>query len=181
MEFPPSQEARLQYHLSQVLGYPIPLSHQEVPTPYNNRLVDPAQATGGKNCSLAKTARGSRLPQTTTHTKKTLASALPCSSEPYAAAGQISITPWRTPTKLTGDPDLPLHDTPSEAICASCITFHEMSTLLQRSKFIDFSIVIVASSSIGAGDDHETNAVCFGRRANSKYFFVAEKFKCCSI
>jgi hypothetical protein len=135
----------------------------------------PNQATGGKNCSLAKTARGSLLPQTTTHTKKTLSSALPCSSGPYAAAGQIAINPWRTPTKLTGNPDLPLHDTPSEAICASCITFHEMSTLLHRSEFINFSIVIVASSSIGAGDDHETDAMCFGGRANSNYIFVTRK------
>jgi hypothetical protein len=50
-----------------------------------------------------------------------------------------------------------------------------MSTLLHHSEFIDFSIVIVASSSIGAGDDHETNAVCFGGRANSSYFFVVRK------
>jgi hypothetical protein len=94
---------------------------------------------------LAKTARRSLLPQTTTHNeKKTLASALPCSSRPYAAAGQITITRWRTPTKLTGDPNLPLHNTPSEAICAICITFHEISTPPHRSEFIDFSIIIVA-------------------------------------
>jgi hypothetical protein len=108
---------------------------------------------------LAKTARGSLLPQTTTHKtkKKNLASALPCSSGPYAAAGQIAIIRWRTPTKLTGDPDLPLHNTPSKAICAIYITFHEMSTPPHCSEFIDFSIVIVASSSIGAGDDHGTD------------------------
>ena len=106
---------------------------------------------------LAATDLLSPKPQLTTK-KKTLASALPCSSGPYAAAGQIAITRWRTPTKLTGDPDLPLHNTPSEAICAICITFHEISTPPHRSKFIDFSIVIVASSSIGAGDDHETDA-----------------------
>ena len=46
--------------------------------------------------------------------------------------------------KLTGDPNLPLHNTPSEAICAICITFHEISTPPHRSEFIDFSIVIVA-------------------------------------
>ena len=143
----------------------------------------PHHTTGGKNCSLAKTARGSLLPQTTTHNeKKTLASALPCSSVPYAAAGQIAITRWRTPTKLTGDPDLPLHNTPSKAICVICITFHEMSTPPHRGEFIDFSIVIVASSSIGAGDDHETNAGWFGGRADSNCFFVTrKKFKCCSI
>ncbi len=107
--------------------------------------------------------------------KKNLASALPCSSGPYAATRQITITPWRMPTKLMGNPDLPLHDTPSKAICASCITFHEMSTLLHCSEFINFSIVIVAISSIGAGDDHETDAVCFGGCANSNYFFVARK------
>ncbi len=52
-----------------------------------------------------------------------------------------------------------------------------MSTLLHRSEFIDVSIIIVASSSIGAGDDHETDADagCFGGRANSNYFFVARK------
>ena len=107
--------------------------------------------------------------------KKTVASTLLCSSGPYAAAGKITITPWRTPTELTGDPDLPLLDTPSEAICAICFTFHEMSTLLHRSKFIDVSIVIIASSSIGAGYDHETDAGCFGGRANLNYFFVARK------
>ena len=111
----------------------------------------------------------------TTITKKTVASALTCSSGPYAAGEQIAITPWRTPTKLTGDPDLPLLDVPSEAICAICFTFHDMSTLLHRTEFIDVSIVIVASSSIGAGDDHETNAGCFGGRANLNYFFVARK------
>ncbi len=111
--------------------------------------------------------------------KKTLTSALPCSSRLYAAARQIAITPWGTPTNFTGDPDLPLHDTPSEAICVGCITFHEMSTLLHRSKFIDFSIVIVASSSIGAGDDHEIDAVCFGGCTNSNYFFVAIQATCC--
>jgi len=50
-----------------------------------------------------------------------------------------------------------------------------MSTLLHHSEFIDVSIVIVASSSIGAGDDHETDAGCFGGRANSNYFFEARK------
>jgi hypothetical protein len=122
----------------------------------------------GKNCSQI-----SSPPNHKPHKKK--ASALLCSSGPYAAAGQIAIIPCRMPTKLTGDQDLPLHNTPSEAICASCITFHEMSTLLHRSEFIDFSIVIVVSSSIGAGDDHETDAVCFGGRANSNHFFVARK------
>jgi len=77
--------------------------------------------------------------------------------------------------KLTVDPDLPLLDTPSEAICAICFNFHEMSTLLHRIEFIDVSIVIVASSSIRAGDDHETDAGCFGGRANLNYFFVARK------
>jgi len=73
---------------------------------------------------------GGGVPQTTTHNeKKNLASALPCSSGHYAAAGQIAITRWRTPTKLTGDPDLPLHNTPSEVICASCFTLHLMSSL----------------------------------------------------
>ena len=140
-------------------------------------------ATGVKNCSLAKSARGSLLPQTTTHNgKKTLASALPCSSRPYAAAGQIAITRWRMPAKLTGDPNLPLHNTPSEAICTICITFHEMSTPPHHSEFINFSIVIVASSSIGAGDDHETDAGWFGGRADSNCFFVLrKKFKRCSI
>ena len=90
-----------------------------------------------------------------------------------AVAGQIANTPWRTPTKLMGDPDLPLLDTPSEAICAICFTFLEMSTLLHRSEFINVSIIIVASSSIGAGDDHETDAGCFGGRVNLNYFFVA--------
>jgi len=93
----------------------------------------------------------SPLRQTTTHNKKSLASALPCSSGHYAATGQIAIARWRTPTKLTGDPDLPLHNTPSEAICASRFTLHLMSSLLHRSEFIYVSIVIVASSSIGAG------------------------------
>jgi len=73
-----------------------------------------------------------------------------------AVAGQIANTPWRTPTKLMGDPDLPLLDTPSEAICAICFTFLEMSTLLHRSEFINVSIIIVASSSIGAGDTMNT-------------------------
>ena len=50
-----------------------------------------------------------------------------------------------------------------------------MSTLLHRREFIDGSIVIVASSSIGAGDDNETDAGCFGGRANLNYFFVARK------
>jgi hypothetical protein len=139
-------------------------------------------ATGGKNCSLAKIARGSLLPQTTTHNeKKTLASRLSCSSRPYATARQIAITRWRTPTKLTGDPNLPLHNTPSEAICAICITFHEMSTHPHRSEYIDFSIVIIASSSIGAGD-HETDAGWFGGRADLNFFFVIrKKIKRCSI
>ena len=142
-----------------------------------------ALATGRKNCSFAKTARRSPLPQTTTHNeKKNLASALPCSSGHYAAAGQIAITRWRTPTKLTGDPDLPLHNTPSEAICASCFTLHLMSSLLHRSKCVEVSIVIVASSSIGAGDDYETDAGCLGGRADSNCFFVTrKKFKRCSI
>jgi hypothetical protein len=140
-------------------------------------------ATGGKNCSLAKTARGSLLPQTTTLIeKKKIASALPCSSRPYAAAGQIAIARWRTPTKLTGDPNLPLHNTPSKAICTICITFHEMITPPHRSEFIDFSILIVASSSIGAGDDHETDAGWFGGRADLNCFFLTrKKFKRCSI
>jgi len=57
-----------------------------------------------------------------------------------------------------------------------------MSSLLHRSDFIDVSIVIVASSSIGAGDDHETNAGCFGWRADSNCFFVTrKKIKRCSI
>ena len=138
---------------------------------------------------VATTARWQKLladlfspkPQPTTK-KKTLTSALPCSSRPYAAAGQIAITRWRTPTKLTGDPNLPLHNTPSEAICAICITFHEMSIPPHCSKFIDFSIIIVASSSIGAGDDHETDAGWFGGRADSNCFFVMrKKFKRCSI
>jgi hypothetical protein len=139
-------------------------------------------ATGGKNCSLAKIARGSLLPQTTTHNeKKTLASRLSCSSRPYATARQIAITRWSTPTKLTGDPNLPLHNTPSEAICAICITFHEMSTHPHRSEYIDFSIVIIASSSIGAGD-HETDAGWFGGRADLNFFFVIrKKIKRCSI
>jgi len=77
--------------------------------------------------------------------------------------------------KLTGDPDLPLLDIPSEAICAICFTFHEMSTLLHHTDFMDVSIVIVTSSSIGAGDDHETDAGCFGGRANLNYFFVTRK------
>ena len=133
-------------------------------------------ATGGKNCSLAKLLADlfSPKPQPTTK-KKTLTSALPCSSRPYAAAGQIAITRWRTPTKLTGDPNLPLHNTPSEAICAICITFHEMSIPPHCSKFIDFSIIIVASSSIGAGDDHETDAGWFGGRTDSNCFFVTRK------
>jgi hypothetical protein len=119
---------------------------------------------------------GGGVPQTTTHNeKKNLASALPCSSGHYAAAGQIAITRWRTPTKLTGGPDLPLHNTPSEAICTSCFTLHLMSSLLHRSECIDVSIVIVASSSIGAGDDHETDAGCFDRRADSNCFFVTRK------
>ena len=130
-------------------------------------------ATGRKNCSFAKTARVSLLHNP--HEKKTLASALPCSSGPYAAAGQFAITRWRTPTKLTGDPDLPLHNTSSVGICVSCITFHKMSTLLHCSKFINVSIIIVASSSIGAGDDHETDAGCFGARADSNCFFVTRK------
>ena len=99
-------------------------------------------ATGRKNCLFAKTARRSPLPQTTTRNeKKNLASALPCSSRHYAAAGQIAITRWRAPTKLTGDPDLPLHNTPSKAICMSCFTLYLMSSLLHRSEFIDVSIV----------------------------------------
>ena len=148
-----------------------------------NRWSLDTPATGRKNCSFAKTARGSPLPQTTTHNnKKTLASALLCSSGPYDAAGQIAITRWTTPTKLTGDPDLPLLNTPSEAICASCFTLHVMSSLLHCSEFIDVSIVIVASSSIGAGDDHETDAGCFGGRADSNCFFVTrKKIKRCSI
>jgi len=114
--------------------------------------------------------------------KKKFASALPCSSRPYAAAGQIAITRWRTPTKLTGDPNLPLHNTPSKAIRTICITFHEMITPPHRSEFIDFSILIVASSSIGAGDDHETNAGWFGGRADLNCFFLTrKKFKRCSI
>ena len=136
-------------------------------------------ATGHKNCSFAKTARGSPLPQTTAHNKKkTLASTLPCSSGPYVTAGQITITRWRTPTKLTGDPDLPLLNTPSEAICASCFTLHVMSSLLHCSEFIDVSIVIDASSSIGAGDDHETDAGCFGGQL---FLCDQKKFKRCSI
>jgi hypothetical protein len=130
---------------------------------------------------VAKTARWQKLladlfspkPQPTTK-KKTLASVLPCSSRPYAAARQIAITRWSTPTKLTGDPNLPLHNTPSKAICAICITFHEMSTHPHRSEYIDFSIVIVASSSIGAGD-HETDAGWFGGRADLNCFFVTRK------
>ncbi len=122
---------------------------------------------------MAKTACWQKLladlfspkPQPTKREKKNLASVLPCSSGPYAAAGQIAIIRWRTPTKLTGNPDLPLHNTPSKAICAICITFHEMSTPPHCSEFINFSIVIVASSSIGAGDDHETDEGWFGGRA----------------
>ena len=143
------------------------VSWQAIPDPKG------PQATGRKNCSFAKTARVSLLHNP--HEKKTLASALPCSSGPYAAAGQFAITRWRTPTKLTGDPDLPLHNTSSVGICVSCITFHKMSTLLHCSKFIDVSIIIVASSSIGAGDDHETDAGCFGARADSNCFFVTRK------
>jgi hypothetical protein len=57
-----------------------------------------------------------------------------------------------------------------------------MSSLLHRSEFIDVSIAIVASSSIGAGDDHETDARCFGGRADSNCFFMTrKKFKRCSI
>ena len=138
---------------------------------------------------VAKTARSQKLlaeflfpPNHNPHKKKKCASALPCSSGPYAAAGQIAITRWMTPTKLTGDPNLPLHNTPSEAICAICITFQAMITPPHRSEFIDFSIIIVASSSIGAGDDHETDAGWFGWRADSNCFFVPrKKFKRCSI
>jgi hypothetical protein len=50
-----------------------------------------------------------------------------------------------------------------------------MSSLLHRSEFIDVSIVIVASSSIGAGDDHETDAGCFGGCPDSNCFFVTRK------
>ena len=123
----------------------------------------------GKNCLRISSPPNHNLQ------KKTLASALPCSSRPYAAAGKIAITRRRTPTKLTGDPNLPLHNTPSEAICVICINFHEMSTPPHRSELIDFSIVIVASSSIGAGDDHETDAGWFGGRTDSNCFFVTRK------
>jgi hypothetical protein len=82
-----------------------------------------------------------------------------------------------TPTKLTGDPNLSLHNTPSEAICAICITFQAMITPPHCSEFIDFSIIIVASSSIGAGDDHETDAGWFGGRADSNCFFVTRKIQ----
>jgi len=62
------------------------------------------------------------------------------------------------------------------------MTFHEMSTPPHHSEFIDFSIVIVASSSIGAGDDHETDAGWFGGRTDLNCFFVTrKKFKRCSI
>jgi len=56
-----------------------------------------------------------------------------------------------------------------------------MNTPTHYSEFIDFSIVIVASSSID-GDDHETDAGWFGGRADSNCFFVLrKKFKRCSI
>ena len=134
-----------------------------------NRFV---YGSSQKWCHFSETT-SSPQPQPTT--KKNLASVLPCSSGHYAAAGQIAITRWRTPTKLTGNPDLPLHNTPSEAICVSCFTLHVMSSLLHCSEFIDVSIVIVASSSIVAGDDHETDAGCFGGRTDSNCFFVTRK------
>ena len=88
-------------------------------------------ATVRKNCCC---------PQHTQKNSKTPTSALPCSSGLYAAKGPIAITLWRTPTKLTGDPNLPLLDTPIEAICVIFITFCEISTVLHRNKLIDVSI-----------------------------------------
>ncbi len=128
-----------------------------------------------KNCSWS-----SSPPNHNPHEKKLVALALPCSSGPYAAAGQIAITPRRTPTKLTGDPDLPLLDTPSKAICAICFTFHEMSTLLHRSKCIDVSIVIIASSSIWGWPWNRCRV--FRWAGEFELFLCGEKkIKCCSI
>jgi hypothetical protein len=50
-----------------------------------------------------------------------------------------------------------------------------MSTPPHPSDFIDFSILIVASSSIGAGDDHETDAGWFSGHADLNCFFVTRK------
>ena len=56
-------------------------------------VVKMPQATGRKNCSFAKTARRAPLsPKPQPTQKKKCASVLPCSSGPYAAAGQITIT-----------------------------------------------------------------------------------------
>ena len=90
-----------------------------------------------KNCLIHS------VPNHNTHTQNPQkpASVLPCSSGPYATAGPITITLWRTPTKLMGNPDLPLLNTPIKAICVIFITFCEISTVLDWSKLIDVSTI----------------------------------------
>ena len=130
-----------------------------------------------KNCS-----QSSSLPQTTTHTKKkmcfgatvllrTLCRRWTNHHHPLNDSNETHGRPQSTPSQHSQRSDLrDLHYFPS----------NDHTPTLQR--IYRFFYHHRCSSSIGAGDDHETDAVWFGGRADSNCFFVTrKKIKRCSI
>jgi hypothetical protein len=104
------------------------------------------QATGGKNCLLAKTVHGapSKPQHTTIKERKNALTMLPCLTGPYAPAAYFLSTMRTLPTKLVGDLTHTPINTPTEAICEILIIFYTFITFLHHSEFISVSIITVA-------------------------------------